>query len=140
MGQIGKFFVAIMSIAVAGVSQASEVAGAADHGAYVEEIVVTAQKREQVLQEVPISMSVLDTESLQLRGFSRLEDISFAVPNLAITSPSGARSVQFTMRGITGQTFFPAAESYQAFAFVRTFPSSLLSVTRLPMPIMRASV
>ena len=77
----------------------------------IEEIIVVAQKREQPLKEVPISMTVLDEEALALRGFSRLDDIAFATPNLAITNPVGSRTVQFTMRGITGQTFFPATES-----------------------------
>ena len=78
---------------------------------YVEEVIVTAQKRAQRLQDVPISMSVLDEEALELRGFSRMDDIAFVVPNLAITNPADARTTQFTMRGITGQTFFPGTES-----------------------------
>jgi iron complex outermembrane recepter protein len=89
----------------------TEAVHALESGDYVEEIVVTAQKREQLLQDVPIAMSVLDIDDLERRGFSRFDDIAFAVPNLSITAPSGSRSVQFTMRGITGQTFFPAAES-----------------------------
>ena len=96
---------------VAGVTGAAG-AGAAETGVdYIEEVIVTAQKREQVLQDVPISMTVLDEASLELRGFSRLDDVAFATPNLAITTPSGSRTAQFTIRGITGQTFFPAAES-----------------------------
>jgi iron complex outermembrane receptor protein len=96
---------------LAGIAGAA-VAGAAETGqGHIEEVIVTAQKREQLLQDVPIAMTVLDETSLALRGFSRLDDIAFATPNLAITTPSGSRSAQFTIRGITGQTFFPAAES-----------------------------
>ncbi|MDE0192783.1 MAG: TonB-dependent receptor [Gammaproteobacteria bacterium] len=84
---------------------------ASDAPQTIEEIIVVAQKREQPVKEVPISMTVLDEEALALRGFSRLDDIAFAAPNLAITNPVGSRTVQFTMRGITGQTFFPATES-----------------------------
>ncbi|MFN3238697.1 MAG: TonB-dependent receptor, partial [Pseudomonadales bacterium] len=77
----------------------------------LEEVIVTAQKREQSIKEVPVSMSVLDEEQLKIKGFSRLDDIAFGAANLAITNPSGSRAVQFTMRGITGQTFFAGAES-----------------------------
>lgn len=85
---------------------------AADNSqSYIEEIRVTALKREQALTEVPVSMTVLDEAALELKGFSRFDDIAFAAANVAITNPSGSRAVQFTVRGITGQTFFPGAES-----------------------------
>lgn len=79
--------------------------------AALDEIVVTAQKREQGLQRVPIAVSAFDADDLELRGFSRISDLAFAVPNLNIVSPSDARATQFTIRGITGQTLFPGAES-----------------------------
>lgn len=110
MSQLGSTLMALMIAFISGfpympAAQAQEPQGV------IEEIIVTAQKREQALQDVPIALSVLDADDIELRGFSRLEDIAFAVPNLSVTAPAGARSVQFTMRGITGQTFFPAAES-----------------------------
>ena len=83
----------------------------AESDAFIEEIIVTAQKREQSIKEVPVSMTVLDDELLKLKGFSRLDDIAFGAANLAITNPSGSRAVQFTIRGVTGQTFFSGAES-----------------------------
>ncbi len=101
----------VIMLVSAGLAVSIEPVHAAQSQDYLEEIVVTAQKREQRLQDVPIGMSVLDAEDLELRGFIRFEDIAFAAPNLSITAPSGSRTVQFTMRGITGQTFFPAAES-----------------------------
>jgi iron complex outermembrane receptor protein len=85
--------------------------GESNNGGYIEEIVVTAQKREQSIKDVPVSMTVMDEELLKLKGFSRFDDIAFGAANMAITNPTGSRAVQFTIRGVTGQTFFPGAES-----------------------------
>ena len=75
------------------------------------EMVVTAQKRAQKLEEVPISVTAFDEEALALREFNQLEDLAYAAPNVNIASSTDARTTQFTMRGITGQTLFPGAES-----------------------------
>lgn len=50
----------------------------------IEEIIVTAQKTEQSLQDVPISMSVLDDEFLNQEGLVDFQDIARYVPNAAI--------------------------------------------------------
>jgi outer membrane receptor protein involved in Fe transport len=49
----------------------------------LEEIVVTAQRREQSLQDVPISMIALAGERLDERALRRLDDIQRYVPNFA---------------------------------------------------------
>ncbi len=58
----------------------------------LEEIVVTAQRREQSLQDVPISVTAMTGEAITEGGFSDMEDISAFVPNLTMTD------------GLTGQT------------------------------------
>ena len=50
--------------------------------AQLEEIVVTAQRREQSLQDVPISVTAVTGDHLRRGGFSDLEDFSVFVPNL----------------------------------------------------------
>jgi len=76
-----------------------------------EEIVVTAQKREQSIMDVPVAVTNIGEDELEARGFARVDDLAFALPNVSIVTPSDARAVQFTIRGITGQTLFPGAES-----------------------------
>lgn len=51
--------------------------------AVLEEIVVTAQKREQNLQDVPISIIAISGENLRAGGISKLEDLSASVPNFS---------------------------------------------------------
>lgn len=51
----------------------------------LEEVVITAQFREQSLQEVPVAITALDSEQLDTRSISSLHDLTAAAPNLIIT-------------------------------------------------------
>ena len=64
----------------------------------LEEIIVTAQKRVQTLQDVPISVNVIGSEALNDAGLDKIEDIQSYVPNLQMTE-SGI-STQMYVRGI----------------------------------------
>ena len=48
----------------------------------LEEIVVTAQKREQRLQDVPVAVSAISGEMIAAQGITRIEDISQLSPSL----------------------------------------------------------
>ena len=67
----------------------------------LEEIVVTAQKREQSLQEVPISVSVIGGEKLDAFGIDTFEELDDHVPNLMIGDSPGNN--QIFLRGIGSQ-------------------------------------
>ena len=68
----------------------------------LDEIIVTAQKREESLQGTPISIAVLGSQDLEKRGVTSLGDFgSGAVPSLRITPVTGRpSSMNVTMRGI----------------------------------------
>lgn len=51
----------------------------------IEEIVVTARKRSESLQSVPMAISAFDGKMLQERGMNKVSDIGKFVPNLNIT-------------------------------------------------------
>jgi iron complex outermembrane receptor protein len=67
----------------------------------LEEIVVTATRREESLQEVPISIVAITGEGLEMRGLDSLEDMGKSVPNMVITG-GGAQTglTSFRVRGI----------------------------------------
>ncbi len=50
----------------------------------IEEIIVTAQKREQAVIDVPISLSVLDEDFMAREGITDLRDVALFVPNAKI--------------------------------------------------------
>ena len=64
------------------------------------EIVVTAQKREQKLQDVGIAISVLGREDLANRSITNATDLVYAIPNLKYNAYSSSQVV-FNMRGVS---------------------------------------
>ena len=69
--------------------------------AQLDEIIVTAQKREQSLQDVPISIAAFDLEALETNRVEGLEDIGRIAPGVTVTPNSAdANGVQVNIRGI----------------------------------------
>lgn len=64
----------------------------------LETVTVTAQAREQSLEDVPISVTAIDSEKLLESGTSRIEDLQYLVPNFTMTE-TGISTNIFT-RGI----------------------------------------
>ena len=82
------------------------VSGALSHAQEIEEIIVIAQKREQNLQEIPISISAFGGEAMRDLGWLSSEDVADQTPGLIATSFSGDSTVStFSIRGV-GQNDF----------------------------------
>ncbi|WP_324741744.1 TonB-dependent receptor [Tsuneonella sp. CC-YZS046] len=64
------------------------------------EIVVTATKRAENLQDVPVSISAIGSEQLASRGVTSSNDLGAVVPNLQVSSQYGETSPNFSMRGV----------------------------------------
>lgn len=80
--------------AMPAVAQESEDSG-------VGEIIVTAQKREESLQDTPISLIALTGRELEVRQINGLNDLRSNVPNLQLTPhPNSAATTQVFLRGI----------------------------------------
>jgi iron complex outermembrane receptor protein len=74
--------------------------GAATGAVEIEEITVTAQKREESLQEIPISVTALTGSALAEKGASSISDLVQSVPNVFVqTGATVASSTTFSMRG-----------------------------------------
>jgi iron complex outermembrane receptor protein len=67
----------------------------------LEEIVVTATRREANLQDVPLSIVAITGDDLEIRGMESIESLSATVPNLNIIGGlAGPGTTSFTVRGI----------------------------------------
>ncbi len=78
-------------------------ANAAEPGAatgQLEEIVVTAEKRQATVQATPISITALSAEDLSARNLLSLEDVAFAVPGVSMRT-AGPGQTEYEMRGLT---------------------------------------
>src|SRR5690606_13233356 len=73
---------------------------AQDGTATLEEIFVTAQKREQSLQDVPISMTAMGPGELAAGGYHQLRDVQFSVPNLVFGSNQAQSETFIGVRGV----------------------------------------
>jgi iron complex outermembrane receptor protein len=69
-----------------------------------DDIIVTAQKREERLQDVPISISVQAGASLEAQGVSTFMDMQARVPNLSITDTPANASIFIRGIGTSGNT------------------------------------
>lgn len=68
--------------------------------AVLEEIVVTAQKRTQSVQDIPFAISALSSKDLAMAGIDNLEEYAYLVPGLSISAQDNGRT-QITIRGIS---------------------------------------
>lgn len=63
------------------------------------DIIVTAQKREQSINKVGLTITALSADSLRNQRIAALEDVAAAVPGLSFTT-SAANTPVFTLRGV----------------------------------------
>jgi iron complex outermembrane receptor protein len=75
---------------------AATAAAAAEAGATIEELVVTAEKREQSLQDVPVAISAFTSERRDLIGINTIQDMTNFTPGLNYTSAND----RATIRGV----------------------------------------
>ncbi|MDP3749547.1 MAG: TonB-dependent receptor [Phenylobacterium sp.] len=78
----------------------SALAQAAADDTQLEEVIVTAQKRAENLQDVPISVSSFSERQVRDLGLEKPLDVGFQVPGLVAKSVNGDSSPLFTVRGI----------------------------------------
>jgi iron complex outermembrane receptor protein len=88
----------------------------------LEEVVVTAQRREESAQSVGIAMSVLSGASLAEKSITYINDLQNAVPSLQVEPAFGSSQPQFRLRGVgfidyTSNNTSPVGVSLDGVAF-----------------------
>lgn len=75
----------------------------------LEEVIVTARKREENLQDIPSSIQAISGDSLKEMGAQNMEDYARFIPSVDVQSLNGAGDNRIVFRGIsTGATSFIA--------------------------------
>ncbi|MEN7342740.1 MAG: TonB-dependent receptor [Pseudomonadota bacterium] len=77
---------------------------------FLEEIVVTAAKREQTLQEVPIAVSVTSEETIQNSKILDVLDLQSVVPSLRVNQLQSSQNTNFVIRGFGNGANNPGIE------------------------------
>lgn len=71
----------------------------AQRGPAIEEIVVTARKREESLQSVPLSVAAFTSEAIEKRSLRNLAEVAQLTPGLSFNQDFGRRSDRPIIRG-----------------------------------------
>jgi iron complex outermembrane receptor protein len=94
-----RLSVAVAAALAGGLGSTAQVGWAQQGG--LEEIVVTATRRAQDLQEVPVSIVAITGDNLEMQGLDSLEDVGNHVPNINIQGGgAGTYGTQFRVRGL----------------------------------------
>jgi iron complex outermembrane receptor protein len=115
----GKYVLHVSSVAFAAANQTIIISGQAqsisiklnDASNNLDEVVVTAQKRDEEVQQIPASISTLSARQIQDYKVWNLKDITAIVPNLYSASPGDNRNVT-GVRGIATTSYDPAIATY----------------------------
>ena len=76
----------------------------------LEEVVVTATKRQQTLQEIPIAVSVVSAETIEQSQVLDIKDLQTLVPSLRVTQLQGSAQTNFIIRGFGNGANNPGIE------------------------------
>lgn len=98
----------LTSAAAAAVMVGSSISASAqdaNEGFSLEEILVTAQKREATLLETPVAVSAIGGQTMELAQARDLTALQTLVPSLTITQRASASNTSFSIRSIGSSTF-----------------------------------
>ena len=88
------------SILIAGLLAPTFVMAASQQGNIIDEIIVTAQKREAALQDVPFSVAAMSDSQIRDTGTGNIAELSRNIAGLTITD-LGAGQSQVSIRGVS---------------------------------------
>lgn len=81
----------------------------------LEEVIVTAQKREESLQDAPLAVTALSGRELSRAGINDPEGLANNVPNFTVTGEPNRDGLVITIRGVAGTDVRNAADPTTAF-------------------------
>lgn len=98
----------------------------------IEEIVVSARKRSERLEETPVAVTALSESTLREAGITRLDEIQDLVPNLQIHGADSGAEANFVIRGVgtsnTDMAFDPGVGVFIDGVFLPRSVGALLDV------------
>ena len=74
-------------------------------GAVMEEVVVTAQKREQNINEVGIAINALTGDQMEQLGYSNAQQVTAMAPGVQTVQPNGEANYSIAIRGVANSDF-----------------------------------
>jgi iron complex outermembrane receptor protein len=107
----------------------------------LKKVFVSAQRREENLQTVPISITAIESDKIQNRGANQVIDLRYTVPNLTFgTGASYAYGMITSIRGIAGTSFIAGVEPRSAVYVDDVYTGRTISFNQDLMEIERVTV
>jgi iron complex outermembrane recepter protein len=103
--QVSSLRRSVLSSAIAAVAMMGGHQAIAQDDFAIEEIIVTAQKREQSLQDVPVAISAFSGEHLENASIKNLNEVVAYTPGLAGQNQTGNNLEHLSVRGVTSSDF-----------------------------------
>jgi len=103
-------------------------------------IVVSAQRREEDLQKVPISVAAVDSREIRSRGADRMLDLQYAVPNLFVGNGEYPRLTYTSIRGIAGFNRSAGMEARASYYIDDVYMGRAFSVNRDLLDLERVEI
>ena len=141
----GATFASASSLWLVPSALAQSVDSRIETGRTLDEIVVTAQRREEQIQDVPLAVSAFDGSAIESLNARDIRDLASVVPNLVISKVAiGPSMTQVSLRGVNSQdpekSFDPAVGVFidgvylgtSAFNLLDTFDLERVEVLRGP--------
>ncbi len=93
-------------------------------GLTVEEVVVTARKRTENLQDVPIAISAIDESTIERAGIERAGDFIGLIPNVTLVDSGNIGDTQVSIRGVVSTRDAESTFAYVVDGILSTNPNS----------------
>jgi len=96
-------------------ASSTEAPAIGENSGTLEEVIVTARRRSEDLQQVPISIASLSGEDLQIRGIDNVEQLDHTIPNFSPAPYNffGTEQASFRMRGLPSVGVYVDGIAYQ---------------------------
>jgi outer membrane receptor protein involved in Fe transport len=109
---VGRNLIALAGAVVVILSHSgTAVAQSADAGDQIEEILVTAQKRSERIQDIPISISAISGADLERAGARDFKDVLLSIPGVSYSGSEPGQS-RYSIRGVSTAASSPTVGIY----------------------------
>jgi iron complex outermembrane receptor protein len=106
--------VSTLAVTAAGIftpAMAAEAPAAAPSSNQVQEVVVTAQRREQNVQDVPVAVTALTRTTIATNRVVTVNDLNLLAPGFTVVPAAGGTQIpSFSMRGVTSYGVVPGSD------------------------------
>ncbi len=120
MNNLSKAIACVLSASLLPVATVS----AQDGAGAIEEVVVTARKRDENLQDVPIAITAFTEQTIERAGIERPADFISMIPNVTIVDTANVGDTQVSIRGIVSTRDAESTFAYVVDGVLTTNPNS----------------